>query len=318
MQCPTPATAATSRDASGAHAHGDNTVASGARVEPPVPSLAAFLGAIAALISGATVGSVQSKPIAEIGRRGRGSPLPAGAARIIEAGPTCAPHGLSHPRPPARGQRLTRGSVLVAVVPSPARSLPARLRIALWRARLRAADVLGLRPSFDPPPAVARDQLAALAMLWDGRWFLKTAEAHGVEDAVARNSAVRVSFARTEMKLLLAALGRDRARDLDEAARMIRAHGHMLFAPAGGLEYEQRSEPDGALSATVTRCAAFEGAREAKRRNLVPREDQACVHCCDVWRAWYGVLLPGTDVDVERGEYQGAGAARCEFRFRAR
>lgn len=189
------------------------------------------------------------------------------------------------------------------------------MRIGLWRTRLALARLLRLPVDYTPPASVARDHNAALALLWDGRWFLKTAAAHGEADAVARNSEVRVSLARTEMKLMLAAVGRSRARDLDDALRLVKGHAGAFMKPAGGLAYSQAKQPDGSVTANVNRCAAFEGAREAHKRGLVSRKDQACIHCTDVWSAWFEATLPGEHVRVDRGEYQGAGNPVCRFRF---
>jgi len=153
--------------------------------------------------------------------------------------------------------------------------------------------------------------LRKLMLYWDGQWFLKAAEAFGLEAAIDLNARVRASFGRIEMRILLRALGRPRARDLAEAMHMLRIYVSAFMGEALRAEFAA-VEPQHA-EVIIIRCAAFEGAKRA----ALSRVDQACVACETVWQAWLETLLPGARIDVCYPARMGKGDPRCRFVIQA-
>ncbi len=154
-----------------------------------------------------------------------------------------------------------------------------------------------------PPERRAR-LLALLAMAWDGQWFLKVYDEYGWEAAARINARVRAAFGRIEMRRMLHALGKRKAKDLDDAVRIIRAYFRDVLA-AG---FDARFVVEGnRAEVIVTRCAALWGSKRAG----LERHDQACIACRGLWDAYFETLLPDTRVRVELQECMGDGAARC-------
>jgi predicted hydrocarbon binding protein len=111
---------------------------------------------------------------------------------------------------------------------------------------------------------------------------------------------------------MLKAVGKKEADSLADAMRLLETYlsvlmGNRLRATFGVLS-------DAEATVTVTRCAAFEGAR----RVSLPRVDQACVACEGLWPAWLDVLLPGRTIAVEFPMRQGKGDRHCEFHIDVR
>jgi hypothetical protein len=167
--------------------------------------------------------------------------------------------------------------------------------------------------SSTPYPLSDADQvrmLRKLLLYWDGQWFLKTAEAFGLEAAVELNARVRASFGRIEMRTLLKSVGKQQADDLADAMRLLDTYGQAFMGAT--LRAQFTTVTPHQAEVVVQRCAAYEG---AKRANL-PRADQACVACGGLWSAWFEVLLPGAEVEIEAPMRQGSGDPTCRFIIR--
>jgi hypothetical protein len=149
--------------------------------------------------------------------------------------------------------------------------------------------------------------LRRLILYWDGQWFLKTAEACGLDAAIELNAQVRTSFGRIEMRTLLKAVRKPRADDLPDAMRLLETYAHAFMGTALRAEFAVLDA--GRAEVTVRRCAAYEGAKLA----ALPRQDQACVACETLWNAWLEMLLPEATVAVQYPMRQGKGDPHCHF-----
>jgi hypothetical protein len=149
--------------------------------------------------------------------------------------------------------------------------------------------------------------LRKLMLYWDGQWFLKAAEAFGLEPAIDLNARVRASFGRIEMRLVLKAVGKPRADDLADALRLLQTYAQTFMGSALRSEFVLLDPRQAEI--TVQRCAAYEGAKRA----ALPRQDQACVACETLWNAWLEVLLPGAGIEVHYPQRQGRGDPVCRF-----
>jgi hypothetical protein len=162
------------------------------------------------------------------------------------------------------------------------------------------------KPEYKIPLETRMEMIQRLLWAWDGQWFLKVYEEFGWETATRINSYVRVSFGRAEMLTLLRALGKTRAKDLEDAGKIFQAYASQIlgkgFSGRGLME-------DGRLNIFITRCAALEGARLTN----LERNDQACIACEGLWPAWFRTLLRGNDVHMEIKERMGDGAECCHF-----
>lgn len=149
--------------------------------------------------------------------------------------------------------------------------------------------------------------LRKLMLYWDGQWFLKAAEALGLDPAIELNARVRASFGRIEMRLLLRAIGKSQADDLADALRLLQTYAETFMGNALRSEFVALDSRHAEI--TVQRCAAYEGAKRA----ALARQDQACVACEALWDAWLEVLLPGSEVKVHYPQRQGKGDPVCRF-----
>jgi len=149
--------------------------------------------------------------------------------------------------------------------------------------------------------------LRKLMLYWDGQWFLKTADAFGLDAAIGLNAQVRTSFGRIEMRTLLKAVGKPHADDLPDAIRLLETYANAFLGSALRAEFAvldaNRAE------VIVRRCAAYEGAKLA----ALPRQDQACVACETLWNAWLEMLLPDATVAAQHPMRQGKGDPHCRF-----
>ena len=121
----------------------------------------------------------------------------------------------------------------------------------------------------DRPTALTDAQRAELllACWWshDGQWFLKTAAAHGLPDAMERNEDVIESVGRIEMRRLHAALG---APPVETAADflplVLEAHA-LVGLPSEG----EADRPDGFLL-TVDDCIVWRMTEAAELTDAAP------------------------------------------------
>jgi hypothetical protein len=158
---------------------------------------------------------------------------------------------------------------------------------------------------YEFPSTVKSGLLTRLLMAWDGQWYLKVCDRFGWEVATELNASVRSDYGRIEMRSALRALGKRRADDLADAVLVLRSYYQFygdVFEAAYRIEDKQ-------VDVTVTRCAALEGSKRARRE----RHDQACIACETLWPAWFRALLPGREFSLGIGGRMGYGAPHCRF-----
>lgn len=143
-------------------------------------------------------------------------------------------------------------------------------------------------------------------MAWDGQWFLKVYEEYGWETAAQLNARVRKAFGRIEMLLLLRTLGKRRAEDLEDVARVLQTYFEEVLT--AGFSAEFWAEGD-TVHFSVTECAALAGSKRAG----LERHDQACLDCSGLVRVYLETLLPGHTAEVETVGQMGYGAERCQY-----
>jgi hypothetical protein len=164
----------------------------------------------------------------------------------------------------------------------------------------------GKTDSYRIADAARADLLARLALAWDGQWFLKLYEECGWETAVRVNTRVRHAFGRIEIRLLLRVLGKRRADDLQDAARVLRTYYEEVLT--AGFDGEFRVEGN-ALHISVSECAALAGSKRAG----LERHDQACVGCPELFQVYFETLLPDHGAEIKVLEQMGYGAGRCRY-----
>lgn len=163
------------------------------------------------------------------------------------------------------------------------------------------------RAAYSLSEAEQARMLRKLILFWDGQWFLKTAEAFGLDAAIDLNARVRASFGRIEMRTMLKAAGKRRADDLPDAVRLLQAYSQTFMGARLRAEFLAISERRAEV--LVRRCAAYEGAKLAS----LPRADQPCIACEGLWPAWFETLLPGASLSIRYPMRQGMGDPHCRF-----
>jgi hypothetical protein len=164
------------------------------------------------------------------------------------------------------------------------------------------------KKSYEIPPELRAQVMAGLALAWDGQWFLKVNEKYGWDAAAEINIRTRIAFGRIEMRSTLQALGKRKADDLQDALEIWQAYFRMFGADRGVFAGEYSIEGN-TLTATVNKCAAWEGAKRA----TLEEDTQACLTCEHLWQAWFGTLLPDHEVSQETIARMGFGAPQCRF-----
>jgi hypothetical protein len=154
--------------------------------------------------------------------------------------------------------------------------------------------------------------LRKLLLYWDGQWFLKVVDTCGLDAAVDLNARVRAAFGRIEMRTLLKTLGMNQAHDLSDAMRLLETYAEIFMG--GTLRAEFTAVDADHAEVIVRRCAAYEGAKRAG----LPRSDQACVACENLWSAWLETLLPNAEASVRYPQRQGMGDRHCRFVIQVR
>lgn len=158
---------------------------------------------------------------------------------------------------------------------------------------------------FQLSPEKAIRLLGKLMLSWDGQWFLKTAEACGVETAVALNAKVRTSFGRIEIREFLKAKGHPGAATVEEAIALVHEYQHLFLGDGIAAELEIEGDQ---VSVLVQRCAPQRGAGKAGLR-----PDTPCVACDTVWNAWFETAMPGSRWATEVEAAMGRGAPSCRI-----
>jgi hypothetical protein len=149
--------------------------------------------------------------------------------------------------------------------------------------------------------------LGKLMLFWDGQWFLKAADAFGLDAAIELNARVRSSFGRIEMRTVLKAVGKQKADDLADAMQLLETYAQAFMGDRLRAEFTVLNDEQAEV--VVSRCAAYEGAKLA----ALPRQDQACVACETLWSAWLQALLPEAAWEVQVPMRQGKGDPICRF-----
>jgi hypothetical protein len=168
------------------------------------------------------------------------------------------------------------------------------------------------RKSYEIPSELRAQVMAGLALAWDGQWFLKVNDRFGWDTAAEINFRTRNAFGRIEMRSTLQALGKKKADSLQDALEIWQAYFRMFGADRGVFAGDYAIKGD-ALTVTVNKCAAWEGAKRAK----LEKDVQACLTCETLWQSWFGALLPDHDVRQEVIARMGFGDPQCRFRINA-
>lgn len=147
--------------------------------------------------------------------------------------------------------------------------------------------------------------LGKLMLAWDGQWFLKTAEACGLEKAVALNAKVRYSFGRIEIREFLKAKGSGGAATLEEAVSLLEEYQHLFLGEGMAAAWETDGDT---VTVSVSRCTPQEGAAKAGLR-----PDTPCVACETVWNAWLETAFPGSRWSTNVAAARGRGASTCKI-----
>ena len=169
------------------------------------------------------------------------------------------------------------------------------------------------RKPYEIPYEVRAQVMAGLALAWDGQWFLKVNDRFGWDTAAEINTRTRHAFGRLEMRSTLQALGKKKADDLRDALEVWQAYFRMFGADRGVFAGSYEIEGD-ALTVTVHKCAAWEGARRAK----LEKDVQACLTCEKLWQIWFSALLPDHEVGQETIARMGLGDPACRFQVKAK
>ncbi|GAB6273945.1 MAG: hypothetical protein STSR0004_08080 [Peptococcaceae bacterium] len=133
--------------------------------------------------------------------------------------------------------------------------------------------------------ATKSELLSKLMLAWDGQWFLKVVEEYGLENGLRLNTKVRLAFARIEMRLLLDVLNKKEAYNFEEAIGIINFYCREVLNIDSRHEIEIVNH---SANIKVTFCPILENCRRAN----LPRCDQACLGCPQIWQEWLKVLLP--------------------------
>lgn len=158
------------------------------------------------------------------------------------------------------------------------------------------------------PAEAAVKLLGKLMLAWDGQWFLKTAEACGLEKGVELNARVRSSFGRIEIREFLKAKGHSGARSLREAVDLLHEYQQIFLGEGMAAEWEVAGDT---VTVSVSRCSPQEGAGKAGLR-----PDTPCVACETVWAAWLETAWPGSRWETDIQASMGRGAKSCRIVLR--
>ncbi len=146
--------------------------------------------------------------------------------------------------------------------------------------------------------------LSKLMLAWDGQWFLKVVEEFGLEYGLKLNTRVRLAFARIEMRSLLDVLNKKEADNFEEAINIIYFYCQEVLNISSQHEIEVVNH---SATIKVTFCPILENCRRAD----LPRYDQACLGCSQIWQEWLKILLPEEKCYVQAVKQMGRNDEFC-------
>lgn len=154
------------------------------------------------------------------------------------------------------------------------------------------------------PKTTKSELLSKLMLAWDGQWFLKVVEEFGLEHGLKLNTRVRLAFARIEMHSLLDALNKKEADNFEEAISIINFYCREVLNINSRHEIEVVNH---SATIKVTFCPILENCRRAN----LPRCDQACLGCPQIWQEWLKSLLPEEECYVQAAKQMGRNDEFC-------
>jgi hypothetical protein len=162
----------------------------------------------------------------------------------------------------------------------------------------------------EPPfELTAAEQARVLRDCWwahDGQWFLKTAAAHGLADAMERNEDAIESMGRIEMRRLHVAMGSPTVIDVADFLHMHQAAQQLIGWFASGA----RLDGDGFV-VEIDDCRVWQMTESAGLTDVAP----GCRGALRRQGGWASVFFDPERFSWTREFGRPDGDARCGYRF---
>jgi hypothetical protein len=159
------------------------------------------------------------------------------------------------------------------------------------------------------PDITDADRAAILLECWwshDGQWFLKTAAAHGLADAMERNEDTIESIGRIEMKKLHTAMGAPAVAGAADFLKMHQAAQQLIGWPASAA----RLDGDGFI-VEIDDCVVWQMTEAAGLTDVAP----GCRGALRRQKGWASVFFSAERFSWTREFGLPDGDSRCGYRF---
>lgn len=134
----------------------------------------------------------------------------------------------------------------------------------------------------------------------EGQWLVRAAAVYGAPESLKLSGKVRVAQAKAEMKAMLTLVGKAKAEDLADAAKILETFLLMVYGERGWsgtlrvMATEATNNGTGRLEIEAVRCPPIDNAKKVGQA-----APEALASLCDaVWSSWFEVLLPDYELYV--------------------
>ncbi len=131
----------------------------------------------------------------------------------------------------------------------------------------------------------------------EGQWLMKTSAAYGPGEAIKLSSKVRSAFGKTEMKAMLALIGKSKADDLADSIEIVQTYLTLVYGERGWVgSFRQTGGNNGGVGRVeieVVKCGALDNLKKAASGG-----EGLALACEMMWNSWFEVLLPEWQIEV--------------------
>lgn|GEM_PF-1896748 len=139
----------------------------------------------------------------------------------------------------------------------------------------------------------------------DGQWLMKTSAAYGPGDALKLSSKVRSAFGKTEMKAMLALIGKSKADNLADSIEIVETYLTLVYGERGWVGSFRQTGGNNAgldrIEIEVAKCGALDNLKKATSgttSGTANGSEGLALACEMMWNSWFEVLLPEWQIEV--------------------
>ncbi len=128
----------------------------------------------------------------------------------------------------------------------------------------------------------------------DGQWLIKTSAAYSPADSLKLSGKVRGALGKSEMRAMLALLGKNKADNLADAVEIIKTFLQLAYGERGFAGVFRNGQGANRIEIEITKWNLLENLRKAASGS----NESLSLTTELLWSSWFETLLPDTQVEV--------------------